>query len=103
MGEDFKGFYLAPNGRFFEVWNDGIDDRVNINDFFFMCKEWSLEQGHRLLSGVMSDLMLCEERYHCDVHKLSVMYDDKYESFGGKSEQQAVFDACQWILEKGNK
>ena len=74
----------------------------SINNFFFLCKEWVNKNGYRLLSRPISDLIVYEESYHCDVHKLNVMWDDKYESFGGKSEQQAVFDACEWILNKGN-
>jgi hypothetical protein len=75
----------------------------SINNFFFRCKKWAKSNGYRLLSGSQSNLMLCEESHHCDAHKSTIMWDDKYESFGGKSEQQAVFDACQWIIDNKGK
>jgi hypothetical protein len=60
---------------------------VSYNDFFFKCKEWA-----------SADFMLSSNNY-CSCH----IYDGGTEcikSFLGRSEQQAVFDACQWILKE---
>lgn len=97
LNEDIKDIYFAPNGRFFETWNEERDDRVNTNDFFFMCKEWASRKGYILFSKTRlnSSLASC----YFDVMGLHDYEDDFKNDFRAESEQQAVFDACQWILE----
>lgn len=76
-------------------------DEISINDFFFKCKEWASTKGYILFSKtrLSSSLASC----YFDVMGFHDYEDDFKNDFRAESEQQAVFDACQWILEnKGN-
>ena len=95
LDDEIKDIYFAPNGRFFETWNGVIDNRVNINDFFFMCKEWANKNEYRLLTGSHD----YNNQIICNIYKDFDYIDDYCEQIKSESEQQAVFDACQWILE----
>ena len=70
-----------------------------VNDFFFMCKEWAELKNLSLISGryVTTDEYFCEISEPLDEDTMNILYAD--------SEQQAVFDACHWVLleNKGNK
>lgn len=100
LDEDIKDIYFAPNGRFFETWNGERDNRVNTSEFFFMCKEWANKQGYRLLNGSHD----YNNQIICNIYKDFDYIGDYCEQIESESEQQAVFDACQWILEnKGTK
>lgn len=75
---------------------------ININDFFFKCKEWAFEQAYQLESCKTNKLLednKFESIYMCGgFYQYSVI-----QNFYASSEQQAVFDACQWILDKGKQ
>lgn len=62
------------------------NNMVEINYFFFACKEWASNKGCHIYSHTNA----------CHIHY-------NVASFKSFSEQQAVFDACQWILERENK
>lgn len=70
-----------------------------VNDFFFMCKEWAELKNLSLISGRYgtTDEYFCEISEPLDEDTMNILYAD--------SEQQAVFDACHWVLleNKGNK
>lgn len=81
-----------------------------VDSFFFMCKDWALRQGYMLSSG----LETCSYRkvqYFClQTNYVILGYSNRkssplvpnpnprLETVISHSEQQAVFDACQWIL-----
>lgn len=94
---EIKGVYFAPNGRFFEIWDISRDDRIDTNDFFFRCKEWAYKQGYVLRSEIC-DIGGCLILTIEDQGYLMNQYEIEADS-----EQQAVFDACQWILENKGK
>ena len=80
---------------------------VAINDFFFECKAWASDLTYVLKSTIN----------FCDIRKDGLRIPDKSDpnayddlhgwyrdiNFTANSEQQAVFDACQWILDKGSR
>lgn len=70
--------------------------RRSFNDFFFMCKKWALGQGYKILtdSGENTEDLSCA--IVCNQKKSEVYV--YYEDYQG-TEQQATFNACQWILE----
>lgn len=79
------------------VSTDGGIVSCSINDFFFKCKKYALKQNISMYSYI--------HELNCGVEivpkKKCNWLDNK--KFKSDSEQQAVFDACQWILEnKGN-
>ena len=69
------------------------------NDFFFKCKEWAFEQAYQLESCKTNKLLednKFESIYMCGgFYQYSVI-----QNFYASSEQQAVFDACMYILDK---
>lgn len=69
------------------VYKDTSTVRVSVYEFFFKCKEWALEQGHELMSGV---------RY-TRISSCSIWNGDEQIYFESDSEQQAVFDATDYI------
>lgn len=71
---------------------------MDVNDFFFMCKDWALKQNISMYSYIheLNGGVEIAPKKKCN------WLDNK--RFKADSEQQAVFDACQWILDnKGNK
>ena len=69
-----------------------------VNDFFFKCKEWASTKGYILFSKtrLSSSLASC----YFDVMGFHDYEDDFKNDFRAESEQQAVFNACQWIYEQ---
>ena len=60
---------------------------ISINDFFFKCKEWAYNQGYIIYSSTKSCSMFKKEaQLYCSNEDIQ--------------EQQKIFDACQWILDK---
>lgn len=78
----------------FKLMHDLSEYDLSYNDFFFACKKWALEQGYSCLSGKDRHLVK-DERYVCSIGSSKVLIED----FFADTEQQAVFDACEWILE----
>ena len=69
-----------------DTWKD-----ISINDFFFKCKEWAYKQCNEIISYTEG----------CEIYQTQL--DEIVKEFYSDSEQQAVFDACQWILENKEK
>lgn len=59
------------------------------NDFFFKCKEWAYNKGYIIKTDIAGEW----ELYN---FKNGGIFDTQNSS----SEQQSVFDACQYILDK---
>lgn len=74
------------------LYKDKKKKSISINDFFFKCQKWgwNLTPKYTLLSSYRN----------CMLYKQGdgTMFDF-IKSFDDISQQQAVFDACQWILE----
>lgn len=65
---------------------------LEYNDFFFKCKEWAFEKGYDIYS----------DTHGADVCNVGSNYSIAPFHHSG-SEQQACFDACQWILDNKDK
>ena len=84
---------------------DGTEFTENIDTFFFDCKEWASSMGYDLYSyrfdGDVSYAYLDLDMK--GVHPLRPKYGfvgSFLEEFEAETEQQAVFDACMYILDK---
>ena len=66
------------------------EEEVNIYELAHKCKEWVLKQGYRIIIDCSKDIEL----------GIRILKNgrDIY-SNENKSEQQAIFKACQWILD----
>lgn len=71
----------------------------SINNFFFLCKDWANKNEYRLLNGSHD----YNNRIICFIYKDFDYMGDYEEEFKSDSEQQAVFDACQWIIDNKGK
>lgn len=102
--ELFENIYNIKVNRiqideFHNVWIDIDSNHLSrfdsVNNSFFKCKDWANKQGYRLLSGSHD----YNNKIICYIYKGYDYIGDFDELFVAESEQQAVFDACQWILE----
>ena len=70
----------------------GLGLEINIYEFAFMCKEWVNKQEYWANSGY-------DNKYYC---MLRDMPDNQW--FYADTEVEAIFKACEWLLEnKDNK
>lgn len=74
---------------------DGTEFTENIDTFFFKCKEWLLDMLDIDISTKVSKKEVIVELY------IKEIIDFNY--FHSTSEQQAVFDACMYILEQSKQ
>ena len=96
--------YINTSDRIiFEFGHNNHQTYMSINDFFFKCKEWALEQGYELSSGyrvygIQYEGNKSENKLYCDCRYIE--NGIQVIRFKANSEQQAVFDACMYILDK---
>ena len=79
---------------------------IPLDTFFFKCKEWAYKQECELLSGYrVYDIQYkgnnSENKIYCDCKYIE--NGIQVIRFKADSEQQAVFDTCQWILDNKDK
>lgn len=88
-----KELFEAVYGRKVDEHTDlrykGFLSTLVVNDFFFKCKEWLIGRGYDNWSGYH------ENEYFCFIITKG--------AFISTSEQQSVFDACQWVLDNKEK
>ena len=69
---------------------------INIYELAHKCKEWALSKGYILMSKprTSSSFATCEfcKNGKCDYE------DDLWNDFRADTEPEAIFKACQWIL-----
>ena len=84
-------FYWERNANYFHQ----DSKTILVNDFFFMCKDWALKQNISMYSYI-HELNGAAEIFP-KKKSLTCPYNKKFKA---DTEQQAVFDACQWILDE---
>lgn len=75
--------------------DDGIEQEVSINiyELAYKCKEWALGKDFVLYSGSTHRI----KGYRCDIYTKD---GDVDEDFVGDTEPEAIFKACEWIMEQ---
>lgn len=92
LGYTISSLYIAPNKTFIEVHSEGVDKRFNTYELAHKCKEWSIKHGYLISSG----LTFYENGY------FEIYIDpqgDIIKDGNSNTELEAIFKACQWILE----
>lgn len=92
--ENELAYYSAKKG-----WQ-----RINIHELAHKCKEWAREESYYLKSELNSDNTIDPV---CDVANCWVgqlVFDGEPKEiqvacFGGDTEPESIFKACQWILD----
>ena len=78
--------------------------RLNIYEFAFKCKEWASNLGYQIISGPSDERAYREDFEQAYSEVLWYEGDDIHRKYKNKlflacSEREAIFKACQWILE----
>lgn len=66
---------------------------INIYELAHKCKEWAYSKGHTLSSG-NNHLMFMS----CSIRR--TLTDDDWTEFYADTEREAIFKACEWIMEQ---
>ena len=82
---------------------------IDINDFFFMCKEWAMNKGYQIISGLsdepayrnQDEKAYAQLRYYIEDENGNGEYEDKY--FMANTEIEAVVKASEYILKEINE
>lgn len=73
--------------------------QINLYELAHKCKEWAFDKGYIISSGLTPVLGVNKDGW-AEVFSSSTPLDGKLHTFKQLSEPEAVFKACQWILEQ---
>jgi hypothetical protein len=68
---------------------------INIHELANKCKGWAYEHGYAITSGVDTKNSIGVAR----MHKIEEVDNPIYKYYNETTEPEAIFKACQWILE----
>ena len=71
-------------------------DELNIYELAHKCKEWAYKTHNKIISSEVS----VEDWVSVVAHFYGNLQVHIEESFRGETEPEAIFKACQWILDK---
>ena len=79
---------------------------IDINDFFFKCKEWAMNKGYQIISGLSDEQAYRKQdekayaqiRYYTEDEFCNGEYEELY--FMANTEIEAVFKASEYILKE---
>ena len=82
---------------------------ISINDFFFMCKEWAMNKGCQIISGISDEPAYRKQnekayahiRYYTEDENGNGEYEDTY--IMANTEAEAVIKASEYILKELNE
>ena len=80
--------------------------RLNLYIFFFDCKEWAMNKGYQIISGLSDEpayrrndeKAYAQIRYYTEDENGNGDYEDKY--FMANTEVEAVIKASEYILKE---
>jgi hypothetical protein len=78
--ENYIFFYTMTNAGEFQNY-------INIYELAHKCKEWALTE----------DKCLSSTPYHKELYVCTILGDEMFEA---ETEPEAIFKACEWILEQ---
>ena len=93
MKVELAGFSINEENVIGYTFNKIGYFEISVDTFFFKCKEWALNEGYWLMTWKHKIGAGCK----IFSGHLNIRVDERLDA---DSEQQAVFDACQWILDK---
>lgn len=71
--------------------------KINIHELAYKCKVWADKKGYVLMSGKINGIWYCEYSTNTHYANNGSCYYGIKDEFSNESE--AIFKACQWILE----
>ena len=81
----------------FDAVGEVRDSSINIHELAHKCKEWAFNKDMFILSSASLPRGKFTSSY-CVAEK-QFSYPTKKETFHANAEPEAIFKACQWILE----
>lgn len=112
LGVDIEDVYITENQVLYSIPNYEIEEdsetfyinlgtRINIHELSHKCKEWAYEKGYILYSGKEVNEYTCYFEKETGFELSNI---DTWLSTFSDTEPEAIFKACQWILDyKDNK
>lgn len=112
--------YISGENIFWHTYKNEFtrnkNSEINIDTFFFKCKEWALRQGGlTILSGTYKNTVTgflqnkayigyaAIQYYVIDEYRTGTYCLKTYDRIKASCERQAVFDICQRILDNKDK
>lgn len=104
LSEVYTGKYIilgtvwieGDNIRFRSLNNCSISNKINKYKFAYMCKEWANNlpsKKYQLYSGI------CHKSLEYSICSIFSGAIEQTEEIEASSEIEAIFKACQWILD----
>lgn len=86
-----------------------VESETNINDFFFDCKEWAMDKGYQIISGLSDEPAYRKQdekayakiNYYAEDEIGNREYKDMY--FMANTEVEAVIKASEYVLKEPNE
>lgn len=83
-----------------------VESETSINDFFFDCKEWAMNKGFQIISGLsdepayrrQDEKAYAQIRYYTEDENSNGEYEDMYVM--ANTEVEAVIKASEYILKE---
>lgn len=72
-------------------------DIINIYELAHKCKEWAYNKGYCILSS------FAYTQLENDDEQIMLTFGTRFQDIEVNSEAEAIFKACQWILENEGK
>lgn len=75
-----------------------IDFHINIYELAHKCKEWALSKGYSLYVKIRPDIIDILDVTHFYAVQIGTGSDKNAMQFRENTEPEAIFKACEWIL-----
>lgn len=88
------------------IFNKHVDfmkrETINMHELAHKCKEWARDNDHHITSGNRTDGttrydVMCAHK-DCDIEELDYFFSGIFDT-----EPEAIFKACEWILNQGKQ
>ena len=93
---------FKQNTLLFKLYGSGELCHINIYELAHLCKQWALKQGYYFSTYSFNFDSNTEQE-----HRIRLLIGNDVVYFGDDSsmetEVEAIFKACQWILNKDSK
>ena len=94
------GVVIASNGMAYDGYSfEHHAAKLNIYELANKCKEWAFKEGYTLSSGTNNLSTLNRYSSLCEPIGDSIEYIEEF----AETEPEAIFAACQWILDNKDK
>lgn len=93
---------IDKNSLLYYTEENGGGEYINVHELSYLCKVWAYENGFTINSSVYaaSSLKNGKRTYRIfGVVNMIKDYECSFEKIFANSEPEAIFKACQWILD----